>query len=104
MPDKTEPEPEITLPPTFEQHVNANADKFEKQRQEVRDFCAERCKAEIEKTLGGIDDADPDIAEMKAQETRKIEAGWAEREAKRIDQINREQQLALDRTRELYGR
>lgn len=88
--------------PTFEQHVSADARKFEDRREEVREFCAERREAEIEKTVGGIDD--PDMAEVVAEQTREVEEKWAKLEADRLEAIDREQQLYLERTRALYGR
>ncbi len=86
----------------YEEHRRADAERFDRRRQDARDSYAELRQAEIEKTVGGIEDPD-----MQAENTRLIEEinqKWAEKEAARIALINREELDRLNRTRDLYGR
>lgn len=84
-------------PVTFERHVAADAGVFEARRQDVRDFCQDELKKELDKTLEGVNDP-----EVRVDEQSKIEDRWARDQADQIARINREEAERLERTQQLY--
>lgn len=88
--------------PTFEQHVKADTDMFEKRREELHQSMEQEKEREIEATVGGIDD--PEMAAYVEEERQRIAEKWAQLEAERRAAIALEEQARLDRTRALYGR
>lgn len=93
-------------PVPFEEHTRADAERFEKRREEVRELYAEREQELIAALRGDTPTPNPD-ADLEKYFQREEDAARAELEKKREDRlaaIDREEQERLERTKALYGR
>lgn len=86
-------------PVSYGRHIEADAKVFEDRREDARQEYAQMEQERIKLDLEGVQDKD-----VRAAYEKEIKEEYARKLAARLEQIAREEQARLERTRALYGR
>lgn len=90
---------------SYEDQVRAAHEIFEERREQVRKAYADEMNREIALIRGGsaTQHIDPETEAIFKREEEEIKLNYAEREARRLEALDREERERLDRVRGLYG-
>lgn len=93
-------------PVPYEEHVRADAKRFEERRQEVRDLYAERAEAKVALLRGDtpVPNPDRDMERYFQSQEALARAELEQKRDERLAAIDREERERLERTKALYGR